>query len=101
VALVWVVIKVLRIPDHIGDLGPRAHNDLACVREAYRVYIYGTADRITPAAAVERHANEAKAKGFRVQCEVFEGTGHVAHARKHADRYWRIVAQAWEKVRLG
>ncbi|KAK7911625.1 hypothetical protein PG985_014106 [Apiospora marii] len=96
VALVWVVVTVLRVPDHIGDLGPRAHNDPTRVSEALRVYIYGPADRITPAAAVERHADEAEARGFRVRREVFEGSGHVAHARKHADRYWRVVRQTWE-----
>ncbi len=69
------------------------------MREARRVYIYGPADRITPAAGVERHADEAEARAFRVRREVFEGTGHVAHARKHADRYWRIVGQTWEESR--
>lgn len=29
VALVWVVVTVLRVPDHIGDLGPCAQNDPA------------------------------------------------------------------------
>ncbi|KAK4160347.1 putative indole-diterpene biosynthesis protein [Cladorrhinum sp. PSN259] len=98
VALVWVIVAVLRLPDHIGDLGPRAHNDPARVREAARVYIYGPADRITPAAGVEKHAAEAEKVGFRVQREVFEGSGHVAHARKDADRYWRAVAATWEQA---
>ncbi|KAI1089497.1 hypothetical protein F5B19DRAFT_372610 [Rostrohypoxylon terebratum] len=97
VALIWTAVTVLRVPEHIGDLAPRAHNDPACVRESRRVYIYGPADRITPAAGVERHADEAKARGFRVRREVFEGTGHVAHARKHADRYWHVVEQTWKQ----
>ncbi|KAI0875737.1 hypothetical protein GGS24DRAFT_499556 [Hypoxylon argillaceum] len=97
VALVWMVVTVLRVPDHIGDLAPRAHNDPARVREACRVYIYGPADRITSAKGVERHAAEAEARGFRVRREVFDGSGHVAHARKHADRYWHVVSQNWEE----
>jgi hypothetical protein len=56
VALIWTVVNVLRVLDHIGDLGPHAHNDAACVREALRVYMYGPADRITPVAGVQRHA---------------------------------------------
>ncbi|KAI1440641.1 hypothetical protein F5Y02DRAFT_402134 [Annulohypoxylon stygium] len=100
VALIWTAVTILRVPDHIGDLAPRAHNDPARVRESHRVYIYGPADRITPAAGVKRHADEAEARGFRVRHEVFEGTGHVAHARKHADRYWRVVEQTWEEARL-
>ncbi|KAF2015121.1 hypothetical protein BU24DRAFT_442223 [Aaosphaeria arxii CBS 175.79] len=100
VALVWTAITLLRVPDHIGDLAPRAHNDPARVHETCRVYVYGPADRITPAAAVKHHAHEAEAKGFSVQHEVFDGTGHVAHARKHADRYWRVVGQTWEESRL-
>ena len=100
VAIIWVVVTGLRVPDHIGDLGPRAHNNPALVRETNRVYIYGPADRITPAAGVERHAEVAEAQGFRVQREIFEGTGHVAHARKYADRYWSIVSQTWEEARM-
>lgn len=100
VALIWTALTVLRVPDHIGDLAPRAHNDPARVREARRVYIYGPGDRITPAAGVARHADEAEARGFRVRREVFEGSGHVSHARADADRYWRVVSQTWEKARL-
>jgi hypothetical protein len=100
VALIWTVVTVLRVPDHIGDLGPRAHNDPARVHETIRAYIYGTADRITPAAGVKRHADVAEAQGFNVRHEVFDGTGHVAHARKHPDRYWRVVRQTWEEARL-
>lgn len=100
VALVWTAVTVLRVPDHIGDLAPRAHNDPARVHEARRVYIYSPADRITPAKGVERHADEAEARGFSVQREVFDGSGHVQHARKHADRYWRVVNQTWERARL-
>ncbi|GAB1312727.1 Indole-diterpene biosynthesis protein PaxU [Madurella fahalii] len=98
VALVWVVVALLRLPDHIGDLGPRAHNDPARAREAGRVYLYGPADRITPAAGIERHADEAASRGFRVRREVFAGMGHVVHARKHADRYWCAVRRAWEEA---
>lgn len=100
VALIWTAVTVLRVPDHIGDLAPRAHNDPARVNEARRVYMYSLADRITPAAGVERHADEAEARGFHVRREVFDGTGHVSHARVHADRYWRIVSQTWEEARL-
>ncbi|APA08631.1 hypothetical protein SS1G_02359 [Sclerotinia sclerotiorum 1980 UF-70] len=101
VAFIWVIVTVLRIPDHIGDLAPRAHNDVACVNEACRVYIYGTDDRITPAAGVKRHADEAETRGYHVRHEVFNGSGHVAHAKKDADRYWRIVNETWEEAKLG
>ena len=100
VALVWAVVTVLRVPDHIGDLAPRAHNDPSLVQETCRIYIYGPADRITPAAAVKCHADDAEMKGFSVQHEVFNGTAHVVHARKNADRYWRIIARAWEEARV-
>lgn len=100
VALIWTAVTVLRVPDHIGDLAPCAHNDPSRVNEARRVYIYGPADRITPAMGVERHADEAEARGFNVRREAFEGSGHVAHAKVHGDRYWRLVSQTWEEARL-
>ena len=64
-----------------------------------RVYIYSPANRITPAAGVEKHAAEAQKVRFCVQREVFEGSGHVAYAKKDADRHWRAVTATWEQAR--
>ncbi|KAM7185584.1 putative indole-diterpene biosynthesis protein [Rhypophila sp. PSN 637] len=97
VVLIWLLVTVLRLPDHIGDLAPRAHNDPARVGdEVLRVYMYGNGDRITPWQGVERHARQAGAYGFEVRREVFERSAHVAHARFHPDRYWDVVRKTWE-----
>ncbi|KAK4212291.1 hypothetical protein QBC37DRAFT_473886 [Rhypophila decipiens] len=80
VALIWLLVTVLRLPHHIGDLAPRAHNDLARVGDE----------------GVERHARQAEAYGFEVRREVFERSAHVAHARIHHDRYWNVVWKTWE-----
>ncbi|KAM7211013.1 Eukaryotic protein of unknown function (DUF829) domain containing protein [Rhypophila decipiens] len=87
VALIWLLATVLRLPDHIGDLAPRAHNDPARVGdEVFRVYMYG----------VERHARQAEPYGFEVRREVFERSAHVAHARIHPNQYWNVVCKTWE-----
>lgn len=64
--------------------------------EVRRTYVYGPGDKLVDWRDVERHADEAERKGFAVRRERFEGSGHVAHARADAERYWRIVSETWE-----
>ncbi|KAI4244632.1 MAG: hypothetical protein LQ352_006746 [Teloschistes flavicans] len=75
------------------------------VQETKRVYIYSDSDDMVPRHDIEEHAVEAKEKGFEVEMERFEGTGHVAHVRSgNGERYWGIVKKLWRqnvKVREG
>ncbi|KXX82001.1 Transmembrane protein 53 [Madurella mycetomatis] len=64
--------------------------------EVRRTYVYSEGDRLVEWRGVEKHAEEARAKGFAVRTEKFEGSEHVAHARKHGERYWRVVRETWE-----
>ncbi|EDN10102.1 DUF829 domain-containing protein [Histoplasma capsulatum] len=91
----WVLIRGFGLPDNQKTYAT-AHNDPEKNDEASRTYIYGSADKICPARFVELDSVEARKKGFSVQLEHFEGTGHVAHVRADPDRYWRIVKQAWD-----
>lgn len=65
--------------------------------EAPRLYVYSRSDAIIMAGDVEEHADEAeKVKGLKVQRAAFEGSAHVGHMRKEPERYWELVAVAWE-----
>ncbi|KAH9893780.1 hypothetical protein F4778DRAFT_295052 [Xylariomycetidae sp. FL2044] len=75
----------------------RIHNDRAVVRQTCRSYVYGKADSMVDWRHVERHAGAAKAKGFAVRQELFDGSPHVAHLRTDPERYWRIVIETWER----
>lgn len=65
--------------------------------EAPRLYVYSSEDAVILAPDVEEHAAEAEAKGLRVQRAMFEGSAHVGHMRKEPERYWELVATAWER----
>ncbi|KAB8212459.1 hypothetical protein BDV34DRAFT_184024 [Aspergillus parasiticus] len=56
-----------------------------------RCYIYSDADELVDWRDVERHANEAEARGWVVTREKFLGSPHVSHMRADPERYWGIV----------
>ena len=62
--------------------------------------MYGTGDEAVDWRDVEKHAAEARMilgdEGGKVRLERFEGGRHVAHVRVDAERYWRVVKEAWE-----
>ena len=71
-------------------------NDRRTTRETKRVYIYSDVDPMVHWQEVEDHADDAGIKGYTVQLEKFEGSGHAAHVRVGGgERYWRIVKDLW------
>jgi hypothetical protein len=85
-----------------GRTGPLAvvaaalNDEGARKREVRRTYVYSDADRLVDWRDVEGHAGDAEQKGFGVRRERFEGSEHVAHARRDAGRYWGVVKATWE-----
>ncbi|KAI0125189.1 hypothetical protein BJ170DRAFT_492811 [Xylariales sp. AK1849] len=65
-------------------------------KRAERLYLYSKADAIIQWEAVEEHAAEAKGKGYQVGLETFADTPHVGHMRKHPEKYWGAIKEAWE-----
>ncbi|GAA6007562.1 hypothetical protein JCM10207_006387 [Rhodosporidiobolus poonsookiae] len=63
-----------------------------------RLYLYSDADKLVPSSDVEAHAAAAEKQGIVVRREKFEGTPHVAHARKEGERYWGAVRRLWEEA---
>ncbi|KAL7005538.1 hypothetical protein EMMF5_004943 [Cystobasidiomycetes sp. EMM_F5] len=59
--------------------------------DAKRLYIYSKQDSIVNWRAVERNAQIARKLGRSVRVERFEGSSHVAHAKKDSERYWTSV----------
>ncbi|KAE8165563.1 hypothetical protein BDV40DRAFT_57732 [Aspergillus tamarii] len=56
-----------------------------------RCYIYSDADELVDWRDVERHADEAEARGWVVTREKFLGSPHVSHMRTDPERYWGVV----------
>lgn len=91
-AALWSgLISLSVVPNSLDDWG-RAHNDHegngAKVR---RAYIYSRADALIYYRSVESHAADARAKGFDVLLEKYDGSAYVSHLRKDEARYWEIV----------
>ncbi|KAM7189470.1 Eukaryotic protein of unknown function (DUF829) domain containing protein [Rhypophila sp. PSN 637] len=95
VALIsWLLIKVLGIVPDGQRTWATAHNDPKKNQEACRAYIYSDVDKMVSPGTIQAHADDAAGKGFVVvRRELFEGSGHVAHARTDPDRYWRVVTE--------
>jgi hypothetical protein len=93
----WSVAVVLGLLDDSLGKWFRSHNDeVGNVNEIRRVYVYSHDDEIIDYRDVERHAAEAKASGFEVELERYEGSAHVAHLRKDEGRYWGFVQRIVE-----
>ncbi|KAI9707936.1 MAG: hypothetical protein M1820_004355 [Bogoriella megaspora] len=94
----WWIIKyrVFKVREETA-LWASAHNDVDLVHEACRSYIYSEADGMVDYRIVEKHADDAKVKGFTVlRREGYKDSEHVAHARKYPEQYWEVVRESWE-----
>lgn len=78
----------------------RIHNDLDLVKQTNRTYIYSKADIMVDWRHVEKHAEQAAAKGLAVRRECFEHSPHVSHMRTDGERYWMIIKETWEVATL-
>ena len=97
----WILVTSLLFENPIETIR-QGLNDKHIARETKRVYIYSDADRMVHWQEVEDHAAAAKRKGFAVDMERFEGSGHAAHVRVGGgERYWRIVKDLWRESSKG
>lgn len=92
ISIYWVVFIPFGIPDPIECLREILNTRTVMQGETKRCYIYSETDPMVGWLDVEAHAQDAADKGFLVQSEKFEGSGHCAHIRVNEGmRYWAIV----------
>lgn len=102
--LVYVLLSiylVVHVPPGVPDPIQRLRldlNDQAVIqKEKKRCYIYSETDPMVEWRDVEAHARDAARKGFVVQYEKYDGSGHCAHLRVGGgSRYWTIVNTLWQ-----
>ncbi|KAK1855409.1 indole-diterpene biosynthesis protein [Colletotrichum chrysophilum] len=75
-----------------------ANDEMFETKLARRLYIYSKEDRTTTWEAVEKHVNEARHLGYKVDSNLWEGSGHVEHMRKSPEKYCTIIGKAWEEA---
>ncbi|KAK5655629.1 hypothetical protein OQA88_5560 [Cercophora sp. LCS_1] len=85
-----------------ADFSVAAANDTKYISTSVRrLYLYSKEDDIIFWKDIEHHAAQAVSKGFAVDMELFEGTPHCGHARKHPEQYWGAIAKTWGTVAKG
>ncbi|KAK8038968.1 hypothetical protein PG993_007379 [Apiospora rasikravindrae] len=92
-----IVVNVLRRPYNLA-INANFHNNKEEVRQSNRAYIYGQKDKMVEWTHVERHAQQARDKGYDVRTELFTDSPHVAHMRTDETRYLGIVKETWEEA---
>jgi hypothetical protein len=68
---------------------------------AKRLYLYSKEDDIIYWEDIEKHAADARQKGWSVTAELFDGTPHVGHMRAHPEQYWAAISAAWNETVAG
>ncbi|KAI9368054.1 hypothetical protein BJX61DRAFT_248912 [Aspergillus egyptiacus] len=61
-----------------------------------RLYLYSKQDRIILWSDIERHVADARRQGWKADCRVFEGSGHVEHMRRNPAVYWKAIEDSWQ-----
>jgi hypothetical protein len=67
---------------------------------APRCYLYSKEDTLIAWQDVCEHATESSHLGMPVTEELFEGSGHVGHARQEPERYWNAVLYTWRSSKI-
>lgn len=68
---------------------------------APRCYLYSEEDALIAAEDVHEHAVESAEAGIPVAEVLFEGSGHVEHAKRSPERYWEAVNETWTRATEG
>ncbi|KAJ0413492.1 hypothetical protein BJY00DRAFT_296811 [Aspergillus carlsbadensis] len=64
-----------------------------------RLYLYGKEDHIILWTDIEKHVAKVRERGWKSDCQLFEGSGHVDHMRKSPVVYWKAIRDAWDASR--
>lgn len=67
-------------------------------RDALFLYLYSKEDDLVGHGDVERHAVEARGRGWHTELEMFHGSAHVMHMRQFPEQYWGAVLRAWNRA---
>ncbi|KAI1139480.1 hypothetical protein F5Y05DRAFT_323643 [Hypoxylon sp. FL0543] len=102
IACLWILHNPLRMisDEDLFTKNWRIHNDPDVVKQTNRTYIYSKTDAMVGWRHVQRHAEQAAAKGLPVRREIFERSPHVSHMRTDEPRYWIIVMETWDSAVL-
>ncbi|CAG8983794.1 hypothetical protein HYALB_00006759 [Hymenoscyphus albidus] len=94
--ILWRVNDILRgRPNLIESVRGELNDPAVFDGRAKRLYVYSVGDEMVEWRDVEEHIKEAKERGYKVEGERFEESGHVAHMLYDPERYWAAVEMLW------
>ncbi|VUC30521.1 unnamed protein product [Clonostachys rosea] len=62
------------------------------------LYLYSKEDDLVGYKDVEKHAAEARQRGWQAETEMFNGSPHVMHMRQFPEQYWNAISNSWDKA---
>jgi hypothetical protein len=62
------------------------------------LYLYSKEDDLVGYKDVEKHAAEARQRGWQAETEMFNGSPHVMHMRQFPDQYWNAISTTWNQA---
>ena len=93
---IFVFDKVTGTGNRLRTLCSQLNNPVLFKLVTPRVYLYSKADKMVDWEDVEAHADEAEAKGYKVQRVRFEKSPHVGHIMEDAEKYWNAIMGVWK-----
>ncbi|KKF94699.1 hypothetical protein CFO_g2921 [Ceratocystis platani] len=63
-----------------------------------KLFMYSKEDEIIYWEDVEAAMAHSLQKGYKVESEIFTGSGHVGHMRQSPEKYWKLIQETWEKA---
>jgi hypothetical protein len=66
---------------------------------APRCYMYSKSDALIAWQDIQEHATNSAQIGLPVTIVMFDGSGHVGHARREPEQYWDTVMDTWRSKR--
>lgn len=94
----WLTYRLIKGWENntISRTRRRVNDPLHFNPKAPRCYLYSKEDALVAWQDVYEHVEESMVKGIRAHEVLFEGSGHVAHAKQAPERYWGAVMQTWK-----
>ncbi|KAK3360464.1 hypothetical protein B0T25DRAFT_448780 [Lasiosphaeria hispida] len=93
----WVLGRTSAAEFSTGAVSDPAFSTTA----ARKLYLYSKEDDIIYWEDIEAHAALSRERGYAVDAEMFDGTTHVGHMRKHPEQYWAAIARTWGETAKG
>lgn len=97
----WAAFHAVFGRQHILDKARMYLNDWTVVdKNAYRLYVYSSVDKLVLPGPIEKHAREAEDQGVNVRLLKEDDISHVQAMMRDTERYWKNVSDLWARASL-